>query len=235
MLMDSKNIKFSLIVGAGESIPSAPIFQWLVDHAENILCADGGYDILNARGVEPDLLLGDFDSSQRIQKDAAILKKFQDKNALLQFPGHKDQSDMELALDFLLEKNTRKAAVIGAVGSRLDHSLCNIALVECYALKGLQLELYMRDAILYFLLPGEYELEPRLQDEDTYFSFLTLRKNAQISLIGYEYPLKHHVLEPMTSLGISNHYRKGARVIVEEGAGVYAMETRDGRLTDPIG
>lgn len=55
-------MKRCAIVGAGDSLPSADVLLSLLDGSDFVIAADGGWDVLKALHVEPDVFLGDLDS-----------------------------------------------------------------------------------------------------------------------------------------------------------------------------
>ena len=55
-------MKRCAIVGAGDSLPSADVLLSLLDGSDFVIAADGGWDVLEALHVEPDVFLGDLDS-----------------------------------------------------------------------------------------------------------------------------------------------------------------------------
>jgi thiamine pyrophosphokinase len=48
---------------------------------------------------------------------------------LLQYPAEKDQTDLELALDYAIQQGFREILIIGALGGRLDQTLGNLSLL----------------------------------------------------------------------------------------------------------
>ena len=80
-----------------------------------VLCADGGWRIAEQLGVVPDLVLGDFDSS-----DAPA------GGAVERFPVEKDDTDTMLCLKRGLALGFDDFAIVGGFGGRLDHTLANL-------------------------------------------------------------------------------------------------------------
>lgn len=100
------------IVGAGDfcarSLTARP--------GDFVIAADGGYSRLSAAGVTPDLLLGDFDSLERVPELPEVLR----------YPKIKDDTDMMLAVRLGLERGFRRFCLYGGTGGRLDHTLANL-------------------------------------------------------------------------------------------------------------
>ena len=86
--------KTCFIVGAGSSdgIKLRP------QQGDLVIAADGGYTYLENEGIEPDVLLGDFDS----------LGKMPDCRNLERHSPIKDDTDMALAADYGIEHGCRR-------------------------------------------------------------------------------------------------------------------------------
>ena len=89
------------------------------------LSVDRGTKYLLDAGIKPGMAIGDFDSISKqdfelFQKAGIPIKKF---NA------EKDETDMELALNFAYANLPEKIRIFGATGGRLDHFLANINLL----------------------------------------------------------------------------------------------------------
>lgn len=108
-----KRSRRALLVAGGEDLVGERRFRRLVEEADCILAADGGYDALRSIGVEPQLVLGDFDSSallkERADQEAARKRGLQ----LLSYPVKKDATDSQLALDLLLEEGYEAVLLLG--------------------------------------------------------------------------------------------------------------------------
>ena len=78
------------IVGSGDFTARGLVKK----EGDYIIAADGGYEYLKAAGMQPDLLVGDFDSLSYVPEDILIYR----------FPAEKDDTDMGLAIQKGLEK-----------------------------------------------------------------------------------------------------------------------------------
>ncbi|MGL4737335.1 MAG: thiamine diphosphokinase [Cellulosilyticaceae bacterium] len=103
-----------------------------------VICADNGMKHARQLGIQPNLILGDFDSCD--QEDLAY---FEAKQVMIQrVPAMKDETDTELAIDTALLMGATEIDVFGGVGSRIDHSLGNIHLLKKTLAKGVKMWLY---------------------------------------------------------------------------------------------
>lgn len=111
-----KSIRAALLLGSGEDVPRHPPALNLAETF--IICADGGAVLARKWGVAPNLILGDLDSL-----DGETLTYWQEKGVPVQrVPAEKDETDLELAVDFALEQGVEKIILVGAWGSRVDHA-----------------------------------------------------------------------------------------------------------------
>ena len=46
------------------------------------------------------------------------------------FPSEKDETDLELAIDWAIDQKPRNIYIFGATGGRMDHFLANIQLLQ---------------------------------------------------------------------------------------------------------
>ena len=86
-----------------------------------IVGVDGGTHYLETLGYSPNVLIGDFDSTNL---EAHKIKWPNVK--VLKFNTEKDMTDAELAFSYIADKGFSEIIVIGAFGGRLDHLLGNI-------------------------------------------------------------------------------------------------------------
>lgn len=214
----------AIIVAAGCDLTDPREAQELLGQSDLVICADGGLNFLEKLNILPDVVLGDFDSAENLSflYEGEKLKE----GVLLQsFPVRKDQTDLELALDYALDKGIDRCIILGGTGSRLDHSLCNIFLLERYQRLGLSAQMVNETNRISYWTEGEYRL-PKTKP-GWYQSFLAMPEDVHLSLEGFDYDLDDQLLARGSSLAISNHViRDDARVIVR-GKGVYTIRSTD--------
>ena len=79
-----------------------------------VLCADGGWQLARQAGVKPDLVIGDFDSSEQPEE-----------GTVERFPVEKDDTDTMLCLKKGLSMGFDDFLIVGGFGGRIDHTLGN--------------------------------------------------------------------------------------------------------------
>lgn len=162
-----------------------------------LVAVDGGLRHLKRLGLKPDLLIGDLDSV-----DAAELAKIVDAGIeVRRFPPAKDQTDLELALEYALKNDYAQIVIAYPFGDRVDHTLGNLNLLTRPDLAGKTFSL------------DDGQVEARLLDKSAQ---LSANPGNLISLIpwgesvegittkGLEYPLINETLVPWQTRGISN-------------------------------
>ncbi len=108
--------------------------EWIRPYLESataIIAADGGTRHLLALGSPPDIVIGDFDSLS-----ATVKYWLESKNTQFIFhPADKDETDLELALEYAAAHYDQDIWLFGALGGRLDQTLANILLLAHPCLK----------------------------------------------------------------------------------------------------
>lgn len=162
---------------------------------------DKGVFTLLKNGIQPEIGIGDFDSVTEtelaeIECQVVKLKKYQPE---------KDETDMELGLNWALEQNPALIRIFGATGGRIDHLLANIQLLIRSALAGKTTEIQLIDQHNWVTVkgPGSYEIEK--QREREYLSFIPVTPNIEgLTLKGFKYPLVDSHISLGSTLCISN-------------------------------
>ena len=110
----------TIIIGNGE-IENYEIIREYFDEAYIIAC-DGGLRHCRAMMIMPNVMLGDFDSANKED-----IEFFDNLGVLIEeYPVKKDKTDMEIAIDLAIEKQSDEIYIVGGLGSRFDHSLANV-------------------------------------------------------------------------------------------------------------
>lgn len=126
-----------IVIFANGLLPDLVHARLLLRADDTILCADGGSRHAFALGLIPQAVIGDLDSvsdaeQQRIEA-AGI--------AVIRFPHDKDQTDLELSLQYALKQQPSSILIVAALGNRLDHTLGNLAILTDSRLAGLDCRL----------------------------------------------------------------------------------------------
>lgn len=203
-------MKRGLLIGSGGS-PDNKKLKDEIKKSDYVVAIDGGTNYLKDIGEVPNILIGDLDS---INDEA--LKFIEDKKIeTLKFPSEKDYTDMELGIEYLIDKNVDEIVIFGATGTRLDHTLANILLLEYISKKGLFGRIEDKNNTIY-LVKDRLEVKSR---ENYYLSVIPIYDSgAIVTLKGFKYPLSEYHIEFSSTIGISNEIidKKGT-IEVHEG------------------
>ncbi|MFH1174500.1 MAG: thiamine diphosphokinase [archaeon] len=114
-------MKTALIVANGSVIDKKRC-KGLAAEADIIIAADGGANACLKQGITPTHVIGDFDSitARAKKKYARQLMCVKDQ----------DTTDLQKALSLAQRLKVKKLTVIGATGTRLDHTLANIVFLS---------------------------------------------------------------------------------------------------------
>ncbi len=205
----------TIIIGNGE-INDYDIIREYFDEAYIIAC-DGGVRHCRAMMIMPNIMVGDFDSANK--EDAQF---FENLGVLkTEYPVRKDKTDMEIAIDLAVEKESDEIYIVGGLGSRFDHSLANVHIL----LRPMRLGI--RACLL-----DEHNIITLVEDSIDIFG----EKGQTVSLIplttevkgitteNLDYALNDFTMEIGHSLGVSNVMTGDvATVSVKEGILVLIM------------
>jgi thiamine pyrophosphokinase len=115
-----------ILIFANGLLPDPQKARSLVQPGDFIICADGGTRHALAMGLDPGLVIGDFDSLVLDESEKAERAGAQ----IVRYPHDKDETDLELALNHALELKPSSVVIVAALGERLDQTLGNIALLS---------------------------------------------------------------------------------------------------------
>lgn len=103
-----------------------------------VIAADGGFTYLKELGIDPDVLMGDFDSLEQVPEHRKLIRH----------SPIKDDTDMALAAAYALEQGYDTLFLYGGLGGRLDHTIANLQLLTGLSRSGTQAYLIGEGVIL---------------------------------------------------------------------------------------
>lgn len=168
-----------------------------IDKGDCIICADGGGRHALAMGLEPDYLMGDFDSLDKGLLEQ--LKGLPNPPELIRFPSEKDKSDSQLAVELALTLNPDSIIVMGGTGSRLDHTLANITLLAQFPQADIRV---VNDNNNLYLTTDKAVIHGKPGDEISILPITPVVKG--VTTKGLKWPLVNKTIEMGSSLGVSN-------------------------------
>lgn len=166
---------------------------------DRLVGADRGALFLVQNGYTPDLALGDFDS---VTSRELELIRSRSRETIAYDPIDKDYTDTELAFRYALDQSPSEIRLLGALGSRFDHSLANVHLLKLALEQGIPASITDEHNTISLAKEGTVEL---YQSQYSQISLLPLSEEVTgITLRGFVYPLHEATLRIGQSLGISN-------------------------------
>ncbi len=201
------------IIGAGSF---AHLLAPLEDH-DLLIAADGGYRYCEKMGLEPDVLLGDFDSLEIVPKH---------RNLIRHSP-IKDDTDMALAAAYGEERGFRRFVMYGGLGGRLDHTMANLQLLTALSRKGYAAYLIGEGSIITAVTDGKLVFGPSASGMISVFC--AGEKAEGVNERGLKYSLDHAVLTCERALGVSNEFTGQESMIeVERGTLLVLWDESEG-------
>ena len=191
-------MKRAIIFANGEMDNPPEIIKHLQPE-DLIIAADGGSRHCKILGITPSVIIGDFDSLDEHQ----LASYTQAGVVIRQYPSHKNETDLELALYYAMQQECLEVYILGALGARWDMTVANILLLAHPAFSSMRIHLLEGPQELILLRGnGTYEIHGRPGDS---LSLIPLAGDAKgITTRGLEYPLKDETLAFGSSRGVSN-------------------------------
>ena len=195
----------AVVIAGGEIISYERVRSFLKPEDYYIFC-DSGLFHKEGLNVEPDLIIGDFDSHEKVDTGSEIIT----------LPEMKDDTDSLSGVKLALKRGFKDFLLLGMTGRRMDHTLCNLYLlsyIKSHHGKALivddwsEMEVVEKEKVF-------------ISDSYAYFSLIAWKGKCEgVNIENALYPLSSAVIEPEYQYGISNEPLKGgSRVWVEKGS-----------------
>ena len=216
-------MKRAIIIANGR-MEKPPDVASIIQKSDLMIAADGGIHNCQALGLQPNVIIGDLDSMSQEELTAC-----QSAGAsVTRYPTHKDETDLELALQFALRDGVSDVTILGALGARWDMSFANVLLAAHPAFAGLNIRILDGPQELVLLRAGaRLQFQNRIGD---LISLIPLRGDAHgIITNGLEYPLSKETLTFGSPRGVSNVIRQErAEAFLAEGLLLCILEKHEG-------
>lgn len=185
------------VIVTGGTINNPEIIKHYLTKGSLLIACDSGLNYVYKAGLVPDIILGDFDSA-----DSRILSYYKNKvSEICSYPVRKDSTDTELGIFAAEEKGADDIILLGAFGSRIDHTLANIHIMLPLLKKGIRARIVDEHNIVE-LVSDKQIIE---NERGSYISILPLTEKVKgITTKGLDYPLDNADVEIGTSLTVSN-------------------------------
>jgi thiamine pyrophosphokinase len=182
-------------------------------HDDLVIAADGGAHNSLQMGLNPNVVIGDLDSISE-----PVRETLRNNGAtFIAFSRDKDQTDLELALEYARRTGAREILLLGLLGGRLDQTLANLLLLSRDEFSSLALTVVNGPDTAYLLSQGNTR---RIQGEPgDIVSLIPLSQQvAGVTTGGLRWPLRAARLEFGSTLSVSNELTgTEATVQIEQG------------------
>lgn len=176
-----------------------------------LIAADKGLEFFQKTGIQPDMVVGDFDS---LSEEGNVFLNTLPETKICRLKPEKDDSDTQSAVCLAAEQGAKEIVLLGCLGTRLDHVMANLGILAWGAQKNIAISLYDRYNFVSVVKSGSC-IEKKEQF-GKYVSFFPFGGEVHgLTLKGFRYPLVQHNLSVCDSgLTVSNE-------ILEEKAEIF--------------
>lgn len=217
--------------------------KWLLRQEEDgnifdyCIAADSGLESADLLGLKVDYILGDYDSV-----NAEVLARYRGEVDNAVFPREKDYTDTELAVKTAIKLFEESKAdneddpdiqgecvtILGATGTRMDHTLANIGLLEQFENAGINAFIIDKNNRIH-MISGENEFRVGvLKQFGTYISCIPLTPSVKgLTMQGFKYVLDNYELVQGVSICVSNEIKEDCGIIKITEGKMLILETRD--------
>ncbi|MDW7673522.1 MAG: thiamine diphosphokinase [Bacillota bacterium] len=195
-----------VIIFANGSYDEYDFYLKQIRKEDYIICADGGTNYAFDMGLTPHLVIGDMDS---VEKN--LLKELDDSRIKIRkYPSEKDESDLELAINYAIGMKPKEILIFGALGKRVDHLFANITLLMLPLKHGIRTMLVDQAHEVYV---ASAELTIAGEPGDYVSLFPLTEEVIGVTTTGLKYVLNNAPLFAGASRGLSNELTGSAAKI----------------------
>lgn len=206
-------------------LPHPEALSARIQPEDTLVAADGGARHLIRMGLVPHILIGDMDSLT--PEEVESLKAQGCK--VWRFPGEKDWTDLELALNYALDRDFKSIRLAAAAGGRIDQQMANIFLLTRPELANPNIALDDGTEEI-FLIKGQYIVQGEIGDR---ISLIPLDEQVEgVTTQGLQWILKEDTLYRSATRGISNVMTADTAVISAQSGNLLCIHTRKEFLED---
>ena len=199
------------LIICGGRIENPQYLKRYIKDIDIVICADKGGLYAKKMGILPHLLLGDMDS---IPQD--ILDEYKREDVDMEvFPSEKDMTDSEIAIWRAVALGCTDLVIMGAVGSRIDHSIANVYILKKLLDRGIKATIVNENNEV-VLIKDKIEIA---KEDGYHLSLIPITKKVTgITTKGLKYSLNNGELELGKSLGVSNEFEQDiAQITIKNG------------------
>ena len=197
-------MKKCVIIG-GANISDYGRARSFMDEADYVIYCDSGLRHMEALGIHPSLVIGDFDSHENPHLDVETIV----------LPVEKDDTDTMHAVKTGIDRGFRDFVLLGVIGGRLDHTLVNAYILTSLENRG-----------CHGIIIDDYsEIETvssmaEVDDSYPFFSLVAMEGDARgVTIRNAKFEIEDAVIGPDYQYATSNEPLPGktAEIIVKDG------------------
>lgn len=213
------------LIITGGTISIEFVAQYLKNQEfHSVLVVDSGLVTAHKLGIPINYIVGDFDSVPR-----ELIESYRrDKKSIeiREYNPVKDATDTHIAIDLSLELGADEIVILGATGTRIDHMLANIHLLELPLKKNIKASIIDEHNKIYLI--NQNTIIDKNKLHGPYISIQSFtEKVTGVTLRGFQYPLTDYTMYISDSLGVSNELAEDrADIMLDEGI-LIVIEAKD--------
>ncbi len=187
-----KEIKRCVIISGAPESDTAYYDDYLNDSF--IICADSGYLKCLAANKIPDIIAGDFDSSEIPDINCEIIK----------LNVRKDDSDTFYCVKLACTRGFDDITILGGTGTRIDHTYSNILSLNYCREHGVTAKLVSNSSKV-FIADKPFSLTD--ENKYSFFSLFALFTDVEnLTISGAQFTLDNYTLKPSEQITQSNAF-----------------------------
>lgn len=181
------------------------------------IAADSGYNNAARLGEKADIFIGDMDSSGAVSLPQST--------EVITLNPEKDLTDTQAAVELAIERGCRDLIIVGGIGTRLDHTVSNMYILEDLYLRGVYAVMVNgKNRVRY--IRGTSTLIAR--SAYRYVSVIAADEKVKgVDIEGCKYPLKNARLDRRLQFAVSNEITENCCLISVRRGGIFIVESID--------
>lgn len=196
-----------------------------------VIAVDGGLMYCKEQGITPDYIVGDFDTV-----DKEVLSEFR-KNSTIKIREYnpcKDVTDTQAAVSLAIEllgqsgekKEETNIYLLGATGSRMDHTLANTGCLLEVLQAGYFMKIIDNNNCIYAYTEN-FVLEREKLLYENYLSLIAIEKVSGLCINGMKYEVENIELPILCGHGVSNELLEERAEVKFTSGVLLVIESRD--------
>lgn len=168
----------------------------LIKDTDFVICADKGWQNALKQGIQPDMIVGDFDSSPKPENlDASVTV----------LPVIKDDTDTFYIARYIVENGYTDVLLLGLLGGkRIEHTIANLQTLVYFAENRINATAMDRYSQLLVIKDGAITL-PDMSGK--FFSLFSMGDRAEgVCITGAKYNLDDYTITNSYPIGVSNEF-----------------------------